>query len=106
MPIPPALETTKDTDYCILCTQDRSALNPCTSRDSVSADLSNRLGKVIWQEAVNIKESEKTLFVVIKGPSVRTPDIMDAEFAELTSIVMGCGAALTDIVKIKDHPDL
>ena len=85
-----------------ISTQDYPPLPSGRNRD---ADLSYR--KAIRQEVVEVREREKRRFsVVIKGLSAREPDAIASEFSKLTSKVMGCEVTLSDIMKIKDHPDL
>ena len=78
---------------------------PAPGGDRVSTSTSYR--KVIREEVLEVREREKRRFsVVVKGLSAKTPDTIATEFAEITSVMMGCRVSLTDIVKIKDHPEL
>lgn len=85
--------------------QDFPVLPPPAGGARVSADMSYR--KAIREEVLEVREREKRRFsVVIKGLSARTPDTIATEFGEITSVMMGCRVSLTDIVRIKDHPEL
>ena len=78
---------------------------PAPGGDRVSTNMSYR--KAIREEVLEVREREKRRSsVVIKGLSARTPETLATEFAEMTSVMMGCRVSLTDIVKIKDHPEL
>ena len=88
-----------------LSQQDFPAVSSGTSRDKVPANLSYR--SAIRQEVIEVREREKRRSsVIIKGLKAKTPDAIASEFAELTSVMMGCRVTLSDIIKIKDHPEL
>ena len=90
--------TLSSRDFPALPPRDASVIRP-------SADQDYR--KVIRQEVIEAREREKRrCSEVIKGLVARTADAISAEFAELSTVMMGVRVSLTDIVKIKDHPEL
>ena len=68
---------------------------------------SNQYRSMIRQEIKEVREREKRKdSIIVRGLTASSPGDVVTEFGDITSMLIGTRVALTDIVRIPDHPEL